>query len=438
MDFRTSPPDDAVVRSLASQGLTLAVVDATDRAQFAAWLSADMRGFYDDAPDDRGIDVGVELVSYRRTTGIFDETGPQAEVPIATVSSWPFAMTVPGNGQLDAWAVSSVTVAPTHRRRGLARTMLEQELATARSHGVPIAALTASEATLYGRYGFGAAARAAAYRVAVRRAGWSGAEPSGRAQFVAPSTFADEGREVFERARARSAGDVGLDDLLWGRLVRSIDLHDDAKHMRVVRYVDDEDAAQGFCVYRVRDDADDFTLHTVEVAHLCAATDDALAGLWRYLCTMPLVGTVEARLRPVDDPLPWLVGDQRAVRTTAVSDHLWIRILDVSRALEARTYGAPVRLVLEVDDPLGYAHGSVELRVDDDGRGIVEPLTGAAPEGVSRIALGVSELGSLLLGGVSARTLVRAGRITERVAGSAGAFDAAFATDRAPWLSTWF
>lgn len=63
--------------------------------------------------------------------------------------------------------------------------------------------------------------------------------------------------------------------------------------------------------------------------------------------------------------------------------------------------------------------------------------TEAAPDAAA-LALSVNELGALYLGGTSARTLVRAGRVTELTDGAADAFDASFRSAITPWLSTWF
>ena len=66
----------------------------------------------------------------QRSVGVFDDSIAEPAMPVATVTSWPAALTVPG-GEVVAWAISGVTVAPTHRRRGIARAMLESELRVA-------------------------------------------------------------------------------------------------------------------------------------------------------------------------------------------------------------------------------------------------------------------------------------------------------------------
>ena len=72
----------------------------------------------------------------------------------------PFTMTLPG-GCTEALGLTWVSVEITHRRRGILRALIERQLREAAARGVPVAVLTASEASIYGRFGFGVATRAA-------------------------------------------------------------------------------------------------------------------------------------------------------------------------------------------------------------------------------------------------------------------------------------
>jgi predicted acetyltransferase len=439
MTFADAPIDSESVGRLKQQGLRLGLVDTSDEAAFNAWLQADARGFYLPQTARQHLDEARAGAAYRRTTGVWDPCEPDAATPVATVSSWPTPMAVPGERDITAWAISSVTVSPTHRRRGVARALLEAELRTAHELRVPLAVLTASEATIYSRYGFGPAARAADLSIDSRRARWAGPAASGRVHFISLEQLQETGRALFEASRPQRPGDVALDDQLWGQLVGVVrDTEDHAKHLRAVRYDDATGAPQGFAIYRVSGGEQDFSAHTVTVRYLLAVTDDAYAGLWRYLLDLDLVSTVVAPLRSVDEPLLWQVSNVRAVTVNAVTDHLWARILDVTAVLEARRYSAPRRIALDISDPLGFANEHVLLTIEANGAASVTQLTGAAPDDAAALTLTVSDLSALHLGGVSARTLVRAGRVTERRPGSAEAFDASFHSDDAPWLSTWF
>lgn len=440
MTFSDTPIDAAAAERLSERGLHLGLVDTSDTVAFTAWLQADARGFYGPKTAQREIDEQLNGTAYRRTTGVWDETAADAATPVATVSSWPTPLTVPGGGTVSSWAISSVTVAPTHRRRGIARALLESELRTAASLRIPLAVLTVSESTIYGRYGFAPAAMAAELTIDTRRARFTGPEASGRLHFVSLEQLREQGREVMERVRLQVPGEIQLDDHLWDRLVGTAgDPKKESPQRRVVRYDDADGIAQGFVVYRVTEGEPDFTQHTVVVEYLLAATDEAYAALWRYLLEMDLVSTVSAPLRSVDEPLLWQVSDVRAVRRVP-TDHLWARILDVPAALSARSYGAPGRIALDVSDPLGLAAGRFLLEIDAHGVAEVTPLAGDAdlPADAAGLALTVNELAALYLGGTSAHTLLRAGRLTEFTSGAADAVAASFRSAAAPWLSTWF
>jgi len=486
MDLVTEPIDPTSAERLAAQHLRLDLVDTSDRDAFAAWYQADARGFYGPRLTPAQLEQRLPLTAYRRTTGVWDAASSDPESPVATVSSWPADLAVPASRRLDdgpyrqqspyrqhgangaaaaaaaavasaesaavpAWAISSVTVAPTHRRRGIARALLEAELRTASRLGVPIAMLTVSEATIYGRFGFGPAAFASDLTIETRRVRWSGPTASGSLHFIGLDELHEQGRAVYDAARRGTPGDIDLDDVLWRDVTGLTAEDDEAKHFRAVRFDDAAGETQGFALYRVTGGEDDFSKHSVEVRYVRAATDEAYAALWRYLLELDLVSTVRAPLRSVDEPVLWQIGDRRAA-TTSTHDHLWLRIIDLKAALEARGYapfphgqtGAGVgttdetRIVLEVDDPLGFAAGRWMLSTDRSGRGTVSRLTTEAPADAACLALGIDDLASLYLGGVPASTLVRAGRVTELRSGSANAVDAVFRSPVAPWLSTWF
>ena len=183
---------------------------------------------------------------------------------------------------------------------------------------------------------------------------------------------------------------------------------------------------EGYAVYRQKDKWDDFPEGRVQVSELMAATPDAHEALWRYLTRIDLFPRVEYWNLPVDDELPWRVVEARRVRRY-VWDALWIRLIDIPRALEGRSYGAEGRVVFAVRDP---------FMPDNDGRYLLE----AGPDGAkcsmtndaADLELDVNALGALYLGGQSISTLVRAGwvRGDPRLLATAGAL---FAWSPQPW-----
>lgn len=446
MKASQAPLDGSATNALAEQGLRFDLVDTSDREAFSAWLNVEMRGFHGDVIAEKQREKLLEEVAYRRTTGVWDDTAAEPENPVATLSSWRTPMSVPGERSIESWAISSVTVSPTHRRRGIARNLLEAELRTAHAEGAPLAILTVSEATIYARYGFGPVTMAHDLTISTQRTRWIGPEASGRVHFVSLESIYESCRNLHEQVRLKFPGEIRLDDALWGDLVglRGSKADENVKKLRAVRYDDASGAPQGFVIYGVTEPEGEFTGHTSTVSYLLAATEDAYAGLWHFLLELDLVSTISAPLRSVDEPVVWQVSNQRAVRDTQrQSDHLWGRILDVKESLEARHYESSGTLVLDVLDPLDIAGGRYLVTINDRGEASVTQShtaeTQSAPAtDAAGLRLGIAELSSLYLGTVSARTLLGAGRIIEQSAGSADAFDTCFRSPTAPWLSVWF
>ncbi|MDQ1513160.1 MAG: hypothetical protein QOC59_1002 [Microbacteriaceae bacterium] len=432
------PIDATAEDHLARQGLRIGLVDAGDDTRLRPWFEAVVRGFLDPVPTDATYAEIVPDYADHRTTAVWDESAAEPEVPVGTVSAWPNALTVSPGRSLDAWAISAVTVAPSHRRRGIARALLEAELRTAAAAGIPLAMLTVSEATIYGRYGFGPAAQAAEIDVQTRRAGWVGGTATGRVQMVGRERILADAADLFERARLRTPGAIALTGVLFTRLFGRPSDEADLRERRFVRYDDVDGVPQGFAVYTVKESEDDFVNSLLRVHQLVAVTDEADAALWRFLLEHDLVGRVTAQLRPVDEPLRWLVADERALRVR-VHDHLWLRILDPVAALSARSYAGPARIDLTVTDPLGLAEGRFLLDVDPSGTATITAQSGDGPSGsVSAVTLDAAALGALYLGGVSAVTLARAGRIVEGEPGAAAVVDRVLRSPVAPALGVWF
>ena len=428
--------------ALAPRGLRFGIVDPADDAQLRAWYEADARGFHDSAPSDEELVAQAFAAARpdyasRRTTGVWDDTLVDAASPVATVAAWRSPLTLPG-GEVDAWAISSVTVAPTHRRRGIARTLLESELRTAAAAGLPVAMLTVSEATLYGRYGFGAAASSAELRILPTRLTWVGAPVPGRVQFVDRLQAMADAPAIFDAVRHAQPGSVGFEGELFTRLFGDETDAADLRRHRFLRYDDADGVPRGLAIFRMEENESDFTDHTLRIRHLASATDDAYSALWRTLLETDLVRTVRAWLRPVDEPLRWLVSNPRAIHTAELRDHLWLRVLDAPAALTARTYAGPGRLLLRVADDSEFAAGTFLLDVAADGSATVTKADADAPDDVSTLDVPVDALGSLLLGGVSAVVLARARRVTEATPGAAALADRLFRTATAPSLDIWF
>lgn len=430
IDARDVTADPTSTERLATSGLEYRVVDLSDDTRSAAFQRAVDRGFLGAEPTGDMIAQVTKTFAARRNIGVFEPHATDATLPIATTNAWITPLTLPGGGEIDMWAISVVTVAATHRRRGIARALLEGELRAAASAGVPVAGLTVSEATIYGRYGFGSAIPVARLTVNTRRAGWGGATPPGRLEYVDRDTLAADLGTVHERARRQVPGQIPGWQGRWEGY-SGVAPTPDRDQARGVRYLDEDGVLRGVLAYTVSEASGTFRFR-MDVRLLVAETADARTALWRFVLQHDLVDEVVADLRPLDDPLPWLVADPRGVKQE-VHDHGWLRILDLPAALTARGYSALLDTVLRVEDPLGFTAGDWRLRVDESGIATVEEAHGGSAD----IELDVSALSSLYAGGVRASSLHGAGRLTgDRAA--IDAFDKALVAFPSPSLDIWY
>ncbi len=431
LDTLTLPLDQTSTADLAAVGLEYRRVDA-DGDGFRPFQRAVARGFLGGESTDDEAAHARKTLRTRRLTGVFDGAGREPEVPVGTIDSWASVLTTSPGRTLDLWSISAVTVAPTHRRRGIARAMIGGELRTAAAAGFAVAGLTVTEATIYGRWGFSPAAWASDVVVDTRRAKWTGPTAPGRLDFVARDAIVESVRAIHERVRIARPGSVPGWDGRWRGIAGVAPGDKEAEKVRAVAYRDVDGAERGILVYTL-DESDDYSSHVLNVRALFADGADAYAALWRFAIEHDLVGTVKAWLQAPVPPVQWMVADRRAV-TATLTDHHWLRVLDVAGALSSRAYAAPLEIVLRVDDPLGFADGTWAVRIDDAGEAAVSP---AAANSSVDVELTVGALGSVLLGGVRASELAAAGLV--RGGGSAiAALDAAFVPSATPLLDIWY
>ncbi|MFF2552858.1 GNAT family N-acetyltransferase [Nocardia sp. NPDC058058] len=332
-------------------------------------------------------------------------------------------VTVPGENTIRACGVSAVTVAPTHRRRGILRALYTEQHARTEAEGIPLTMFTASEGTIYGRFGYGPATVASEISIDRRKAEFRPGTPDpGGVRTATLAESQDHIREVYDRWRRLVPAGQDRPDANWNIWFGDPDRYrDGASTLFVLTHPD------GYVLYRRQwRDHESVAL----VSEFKAVTPEAHIALWRVLLSLDLLDKIEADLVD-DDPLPFLVTDPRLVRTKSRYDGLWARIMDVPEALSARTYREDLDIVLAVNDPFREAGGTFALRVRD---GVAEcERTDRAAE----IELGIDVLSSLYFGAHRARVFAAANRIQAKDAALLRSFDTAFTGDRDPELG-WF
>jgi predicted acetyltransferase len=384
-----------------------------------------------DRPDVDKVAAEVRDVwSLERTIAAFD--GRQV---VGTFRSFDTELTVPGAVQLPASAVSAVTVLPTHRRRGLLRQFVAREHARARERGEAIAILYAAEYPIYGRFGYGPATSTATWTLTTAATRFTG--PGGGVELVraadAPATL----QTVFDADRVRRPGEVRRREYRWQfDLGLRVPSWGDRWKGNVALHRDAAGEVDGYARYSPKEVWEERQPRgTIALNELIALTDEAYGALWRFLGELDLVATVKAEGRRRDERLPWLLSNARAAVETDVGDGLWVRLLDVPRALEARAYERPGSIVLEVVDheaPGGRLR--LALEVSEPGtRASVRP-TDQPPD----VTLDVAALGAAYLGGTRLSHAVVPHGFTEHRPGALARAEALFRTAEEPWSATFF
>lgn len=413
--------------------------DSAEYARGVSWLRGVGIGFYDEQHKDEFIDkvMAMYQVDNREMTGVF-QTGAvaphslPADVPVATFATLRKDLNIGYGRQLAAQLVTAVTVRGTHRRQGLLRRMMTEDLAAAKADGVPLAALTASEASIYGRFGFGVATFERDIKVETGARFRLRHEASGSVELADRKVLLELAPAVFERTHRVTPGSIMRQEAY--RLRSSGTLARDGGEDNAIRcalHYDASGTVDGYVAYKFAGWETDPA--TVEIVDLVAATDAAYLELWQFLGSMDLIRRVSWKEAPVDNPIAWALEDPRCIESSDHADMLWLRVLDTVRVLGARRYAADGTLVLRVTDSLGFAAGTFVLRVAG-GEATVTDAADAEPE----LSLDVADLGSIYLGAVCPVTLKAAGRITEHAPGAALTARLMFAVERAPHCLTHF
>jgi predicted acetyltransferase len=368
-----------------------------------------------------------DITPYERSFGAWDG----AEL-VGTAGAFDFRLTVPGGASVPTAGVTMVSVSATHRRRGVLTSMMRRQLDDIRTWGDPLAVLTASEPAIYGRFGYGAATFGLHAEIDTSRVRLS--VPAGtdgvRLRYAETGAVLDVCEAVYARTVPLRAGMLARRPG-WERL-GVLDPESERGGASPLQCVlaERDGEVTGYVRYRVKPKWTD-SGHNGEVLLTDLAAVDAVseAALWRFLFGIDLTTSLKVRGRPLDEAWQHLVSDIRRC-DLRVRDSLHVRLVDVGAALAARTYQAPVDVVLDVEDAF-CPWNAGRWRLSGDAKGAVcSPTTDAAD-----LRLSIRELGAAYLGGVSLGSLARAGRVRELRPGALAEASVGFGSASGePWL----
>lgn len=349
---------------------------------------------------------------------------------VGCASSVVFEMTVPG-GTIPTVGITGVGVVPTHRRRGVNTALMRRQLDDIRDEGFAIAALFASEGSIYGRFGYGLATFEAFVDIETSRSAFvPGSEGDGRVRLLERDAAKDRYLSMFDESRLTRPGAMRMEPNWFD--YEFAEKHSGEERKFFFAFHETGKDVDGVAVYTIKHNWSAVPQNEVELYALDALNSSAYAQMWRFVLDLDLVSKLTAWSRPADEPLLHLLREPRRLNLR-LRDALWLRFLDIRRALSSRRYPREGRVVFDVRDAFcPWNEGRYALESGAEGT-TCEPT-----EDDADLLLTTNALAAVYLGGSTFSQLHRAGRVSEERTGAIGTADAMFMWYTPPWAMLHF
>jgi predicted acetyltransferase len=345
------------------------------------------------------------------------------DTPVGFTASIAFEMTIPGGVQSCA-GITFVGVMPSHRRRGVLTELMRKQLEDLHERGEPLAALWASEPVIYGRFGYGIAAPVASMEA--EHAGFAFRDdpgPTGRARLLTKEEARELFPPIYERARLQRHGMMTRSEARWNGRVEDPEHWRDGASPKYYVLVELDGGGEAFAMYRVKQKWErGMPQSELQLVDAISTSTEATRELWRYLFGVDLIAKVSLWNYDPATPLFLMVKDARRLQLK-ISDGIWLRLVDVGKALQLRSYDGEDSVVLEVTD---------DFCTWNEGRYRAGDGAGPTKDG-AELRLSAADLASAYLGAFSFERLAAAGRVEELTEGAVARATALFRTDLPPW-----
>ena len=230
---------------------------------------------------------------------------------VGGAGAFPFQLTVPG-GIVPTAGVTVVGTYPTHRRRGVLRSLMRAQLDDVHERGEPLALLWASEDTIYGRFGYGMASACGEVTIPKEYSAFARPlEAQGTLRFVEADEALRLFPKVWDRVRPTIPGMLGRTRNWWEyRILFEAPGAEGGPKRFVV--LEREGRPEGYAIYRHVPKFE----HGVSDAELAVVEAIALDGrptaeIWRFLLDIDWAARTTAHLLSVDHALWWLLATPR-------------------------------------------------------------------------------------------------------------------------------
>jgi predicted acetyltransferase len=402
--------------TISPAGLQIRTIESLEerRQAFALFRQA-MLGIGDIGRTDP--DAEARYLGDGQLFGAFD-----GAVLLGTVNGFDSGIAVPGGKRLRHLGVTHVGVAPQATRRGVARQLLVTQLRHARAAGYAVAGLRASDARIYERYGYGVASWSVRHELDLTRTELAVGTPREELRPVdATESFPLFRRIVDSEPSPRAATVTRWEG--WWTIQAFRTRHGATPHHAVVFGA--EGSERGYLRFHTEASDNWFASQsrTIIVDDLVAHDGEAWRALIGHLFAQDILHRAIFPSRPVDDPLPLLLKDPRALTVSGLRDESWVRPLDLETLLAARplAHGRPV--VIEVQDP---------ILPENSGRWLLGDGHPARSNRPADARLAIGDLGVLIFGAYTPAALDAAGRLQGTSAETIAALEDLFHVGRKP------
>jgi predicted acetyltransferase len=413
--------------------MTIELRSVTDE-NFVEWRKAVRQGFGIHVHPDDIARLRNDRAELDRLIAAVD-TG--SERIVGTGGADSYSLTVPGGAVVPMAGVAYMTTSVTHRRQGGFSGMMNHIHDEARERGDIVSGLWASQAHLYGRFDYGLGVNSYDWEIDPSFGSLShspisdGDKSDAHVYFVDADEAAAMQPGIYERMRLQTAGSVDRNSGRWRYQLFDEERVRDGASALFFAICEEDGEQTAYVAYRMRRKGDT-DMGVMEILEQVSVTDTAHATMWRFLLNFDLVGKITATNRPADDPLWWMLADPRRLNRTS-HDALWVRLLDIPKALEARTYNADGQLKMGlISESQPALAGTYVLDIDDSQASVKK--TNDKPD----VIMTPADLSAIYMGGATPGALVEAGRIDTVTTGSLAKLHGMFSTDSAPWCAHYF
>lgn len=353
---------------------------------------------------------------------------------VGHAAAFPLVTAVPGGARLATAGVTRVGVRQTHTRRGVLTTSMHQLLRDAADEGMVLASLRASEAVIYGRFGFAVAGDTWDIEID-RRGGARVVVPvaDGAIRILDRADTLATIPELHERVGFDRPGTIGRPHWMHERYLE--DPMGTEKAAYVIVHTNTDGVDDGWAQYQLEwlDLTAEHARGKCSVEDLWGATPSVELALWKFILDLDLIDVVHASERPLDDAVRFGLRNQRHYRSMLREDEQWLRLLDVDAALTARTYNsARGAVTIAISDSLFPANcGTWEV----SSSGATRSKVSAEKADLVTTINGVS---AAYMGGTAWHDLWVGGAVQQQRAGALAVADVLFASRPLPRCGSFF